>query len=45
MKKADMIPSHDNLIKTLLEDFIGRHKELYHLIRILNSIEGAYSRA
>lgn len=45
MKKADMIPSHDNLIKTLLENSIGRNEELYHLIRILNSIEGSYSIA
>ena len=40
-----MMPNHDNLVKTLLSDSIGRNEEIYHLIRIINAVEGAYSIA
>ena len=45
MKKSDLQPTHENLLKCLEEDSIGRNKELLYFIKLLNSISGAYTIA
>ena len=45
MIKTELLPTKENLIKTFLEDSIGRNEDLFHFIRLLNSITTTYSLA
>lgn len=45
MKKLDLKPTWENLLKTYQEDTIGRNADLFHFISILNSFEDGYSLA
>lgn len=45
MIKTELLPTKENLIKTFLEDSIGRNDDLFHFIRLLNSITTTYSLA
>lgn len=43
MKAYDLKPSYENLLKTYMDDSIGRNTDLYYFISILNSIEDSCS--
>ena len=45
MKRSELLPTHNNLINTYCNDSIGRNEEIYHFVRIINSIDGSYSVA
>ena len=45
MKKYDLKPSRENLLRTYREDSIGRNADLIHFISILDSIEDGCSIA
>ena len=45
MVKNDLLPTSENIRKTILEDLLDRNKDLYCFIKILDSIEGNYSIA
>lgn len=41
MKVYDLKPTYDNLMKTFVEDAIGRNTDVLRFVRILNGIEGS----
>ena len=45
MKKYDLEPSRENLLRTYKEDSIGRNSDLIHFIAILDAIEDGCSIA
>ena len=45
MKKSDLQPTYENLLKCFKEDSIGRNYELFNFVRLINSVEGAFSIA
>ena len=45
MKKYDLEPSRENLLRTYKEDSIGRNADLIHFIAILDAIEDGCSIA
>lgn len=45
MKKSDLQPTYENLLKCFEEDSIGRNYELVNFVRLINSVEGAFSIA
>ena len=45
MKKYDLKPSRENLLKTYKNDSIGRNADVFRFISILDAVEDAYSIA
>lgn len=45
MKTYELSPTHENLQRTYLKDSLARNKNIFHFIRLLNSIEGSYAIA
>lgn len=43
LKRLDQAPTTERLISSLRGDPVGRNKDLLHLIRIVNEVEGPYS--
>ena len=41
----DLLPTDENIRKTIEEDLLGRNEDLGHFIQLLNSIVGSYSIA
>lgn len=45
MKKSDLQPTYENIFRCFEEDSIGRNNELVNFVRLINSIDDAYSIA
>ena len=45
MKRTDLLPNANNLMNSFLSNSIGRNKDVYSFINLINSIEGNYSLA
>lgn len=45
MKRLELMPTDENILKSLQEDIFERNQELQYFIKLLNSIEGPYSIA
>lgn len=45
MKSLELKPTHENLLNTLLHDTIGRNKDIWMFVNIINSISDACSIA
>lgn len=43
MKTLELYPTDENVLSTYLSDSIGRNKDIFHFVNILNSLEGSYS--
>lgn len=45
MKRLELMPADENILKSLEEDIFKRNQELGYFIQLLESIEGPYSLA
>lgn len=45
MKKAELLPTYPNILESFQQDAIGRNVDLLYFVKLLNSINGAYSIA
>ena len=45
MRFREQLPTYENILKTYLEDMIGRNKDLFYFTGLLNDIEGGCSIA
>ena len=43
MKTLTLNPTDENVLSTYLSDSIGRNKDIFHFVNILDSLEGSYS--
>lgn len=43
MKTLALNPTDENVLSTYLSDSIGRNKDIFYFVNILNSLEGSYS--
>ena len=45
MKRLELMPTDENILKSLKEDIFKRNQELGYFIQLLDNIEGPYSLA